>query len=604
MLLWQDSLHFPEFSLLPSEIYPSQVGMQVVTQATRNVISITNGTFRPVHATPTGFGSEQVTIGLRLEIRKLTSSAPVDNTSIFEIRDAGGVTKIRAKLRTNQEGYSFQFSTSDSTILLLQSPQFAYGDSIYFEFQIAFSASQGSITVRADGTIAAKSENLTTDLNPVQSWRFIQFLFGANPLQFLLSDLYILDGSGSNRAFKTFLGPVSGSRTVPAQVPVQSMDWAYLPVVPGKYRIFWMLGQSNAHGLGFLAEPHRPWRSPNNKVLIWSTRTAPTPSWDPLLAGVNTWGHMYGPGIGVVPWFGAEMQFAERIALLCDKAPTALPTTNVRILKTVFDASNIDNWIPEGPTNFALEACNMFDTAVAALGGISNIEDITISWYRGESDLLAGNMPYLYASKLLTTLQYLAFRATPAPVRFFLTRLHPKSDFGFGTTDYHAEVRKHNVALEIVASQLPNTEIILNESARLRQGDGLHLTGMSQDHLGDAYFEAWFKHQNPALFLQGVEPKPVPSAHRWVGSESLGSIGMTPESVLSAASINSPVLGGSVRQHLASTGSGLLETLIGDRKLQSAVVPSLPQWSLLSSHFAGYMRPEEFLELMTMKFVP
>lgn len=601
MLLWQDSLHFPTGSNMPSQMYPGQSGMAIQALGGRNYVSITNGTFKPPTQQPTGFGSEKITIGLRLRVDQLSLATPTDNTSLIEIRDSGGVPKMKIKLRTADTGYWFEAQVSDSSLLLLRSPSLKYGEWNFVEFQVVFSPSQGTVVIRTDGTVIARSENLNTDPNPVQAWRSVQFIFGAPPLQFKISDLYITDGTGPNKTFKTFLGPVSGKRILSRQVSSSEMGWAFSP---NPKRLIWILGQSNAHGLGLLTDIHAPWRSPNPLIKIWSTRTGPSPQFEPLTAGVNTWGHMYGPGIPVQPWFGAEMQFAERISQLFDKMPAGITTSNVAFVKTVFDASNVDSWLPGSIDGFSAAAIATFSQAVTALGGPSTIRDVTIIWYQGESNLLAGDLPFLYANKLKTVLQALQGSLGSIPSRILLTRLHPYSNLGIPGINYIEEVRKHDVALEIVSKDFPNSQIISTEGLFLR--DAVHLTSPALDILGDRYFEAWFKNLNPAGDLRGIETLTnPPDSTLWVGSEIGGLMSMSPEILLGQGFLNGPLLASTTRHHLQTVAAGTLETLLGTRSLQSTLLSSsLPQWSFVHLNHEGTLLPEEAMNRLAMKWVP
>lgn len=597
MLLWQDSLHFAVGSNMPSQMYPGQVGMGIQPLPDRNCVSITNGTFSPPHKQPSGFGLNKLTIGFRLQVNQINLTTPVDNTTFLEVRDSGGVAKMKVKLRTSSSGYHFQFLASNTSPVLLDSPVLQYGEVIYIEFQISFSTSQGRISFRTNGIISALAENLNTDINPAFAWRSVQFLFGASPLEFRLSDLYLTDGTGPHQTFTSFLGPVSGRRLLPEKIVSPDMGWSFAPT---PVRLIWILGQSNAHGLGLLSEIHMPWRNPNPLVQIWSTRTAPSARWEPLEAGVNTWGHMYTPNGPLLPWFGAEMEFADRIALLMDSMPSSIAGTNIRLVKTVFDASNVDNWLPGAVENFLGLAMGVFSAAMSSLGGPSVVKEVTVIWYQGETNMLAGDLPFLYANKLIQVLQAMISFLGTIPVNFLLTRLVPESSMGIPGIDFPGEVRKHTVALETVAQTVPNCTIVSTEGTHTR--DGLHLSTPGLDILGDRYFEAWFNNLNLAKDLRDIEEQANPPDSRWIGTELDRVVNL---SLDGKCPVNGLILASTSRHHLLTDVSGTLKTSLGDKDLQSTTLAAgLPQWSLIHLNSEQSLVPEELMKKLSMRLVP
>lgn len=281
---------------------------------------------------------------------------------------------------------------------------------------------------------------------------------------------------------------------------------------PAPIHFIWMAGQSNSHGVGLISEDHDPWRNPNKFIEIWSTRTAATPRFEPLQAGVNTWGHVYPDAIPVQPWFGAEMQFADRITNMFATIPSNVETLNVKFVKTAFDGSHIDQWAPDSPDKFLEVAIYNFQQALAAAGGPSKVQDVTFIWYQGESNVFSQYYPHPYVEKLLTILQTVANSLGGIPLKVLLTRLHPMTKVGVPIVDeiIRTEIPKHTQALIEVANIFPNCQVISTEGLRLRD-DQIHLDGFGLGDLGDRYFDAWLRaitadrKQATDEFFDGIE---------------------------------------------------------------------------------------------------
>lgn len=568
MLLWHDGMNYPAGSSFMAQQYPAaftgiSTGQQH-PQPGKFGIATSNGVFQPSHAAPTGFGSEISTVGFWFNLD--TVSTPTDGTLFMVWKDSSGSVKVQVRIRTQGDGFAFQIFAGDDPFnkTLLTSPYFPYRAWRFFEFQIQFSGSQGKVVVRADGVEASRAENVASDPNPSLGWNHVVFLMTASPAVYRMADLYILDGSGTQKRFKTFLGKISSAKLFPGVVDLSQSTWSPDPVNGGKTRGVIIAGQSNADGVS--GPPYSGgWRSPNPFVHIWNTATN---AWEPLEAGVNAWGHLYFPASVRLPWHGPNMQFAERVAQLYERIGSAPGV--VKLFQLAVGASTVsplggaaNGWHPSIPGSLVYQAVDQILAGVAAQGGISTFSGFDLFWYQGETETLLAEavlppFPYPFATWTLEVLQTIATALSPLPITLHLVRIH--KDFPTPYADIKSKIR--SIQEYLTAGNFIDVD-------ELSTVDGAHLNSLGSNNLGNRIFDRWARSQDFAGLIRD-ELDLLSADSKWLGAAVGGkaSIELLFPSRLDL--VNSAILGTSVRGVVQSSAGETLVTPFGSIPLPTA----------------------------------
>lgn len=548
MLLWFDSLDYIQLSSMLGQLYPQATGIFTGQtghpSAGRTCIASQGGTLRPPIPSPSGFGSDICTLGFRFNLESNTT--PLDSQPFLEFRDSGGNLKVRILLR-HPAGSRFWFDAySSDGRLLMTTSSLPRGAWAYLEFQVHFSSSQGKIVFRVDGTEDRRSENLNTDPNAIQQWRDIVFLFNSPPAVFRLADLYVLDGTGADKTFKTFLGPILPQPHHPLSV---STLWGPDPSAE-KTSILWIAGQSNAQGQAEASKPHFGWRNPNNFVEIWWPRAG---AWQPIDVGVNTWGHLYDPSAILPARYGMEVQFAERVAELF--SISGATTSSIKILKTAVDASSVIpgntilSWHPSQPASAFYLATAQLAACVAALGGWSQVKRVDLVWYQGETETLADVNVLNFIVNTVQVLNGLLGAVNPTvPTSVLICRINHLFPRIFPTG-----VERVRSSQEQIAQVLYGSPHIDTDDLQLLD-DYVHLGALGCDCLGDRVFDRWIPRQGFQTRLTDQQVMQNPPDLLSLGSASPGTMVVD----VDGKSLHSPSLGVCPKAHIQSTPGGTL----------------------------------------------
>ena len=573
MLLWHDGLDYNAGSTYFAAQYPSSVGISsgAHQHSGKQAIASSNGFFRVDHATPSGFGSDTATVGFYLKLE--TGSVPAQNSTFLEFKTSGGTTKLLFSLACYDSGFRVECRTKTYT------PELQYNKFYFVEIKTTFSSSQGRIVMRVNGTEVSRVENIDTS-GGVAAWAQTVFTLLAPPAVFRISDLYVCDGTGTNKTFTTFLGPISSRK----HAFVTNFNRGWGPVNTGKYRLVFAAGQSNIDGGSAVIVP--AWRNPTPMVPIWNTGTN---AWEPMNAGVNTWGHLYFPASVRLPWVGFEMAFAERVAQFYEASGAS--STNVRVIKlgvgasTVIPGNTSNSW---HPTTLGLhsQAVAQVQAAVAALGGAGNIESMDLFWYQGETETFwtpsVETFPGLFYDWTLAVLTQFAAAFSPISVRFHLVRIHRYFSEVF--PDMVGKIRSRQ---EYLAGVL-NIPVVSVDDLK---SDGTHIYGSGVNSLGDLFFDRWLEAQDFPAFVQDETALVSPDGLR-LGSHGTKSLRLSQSQDNKLDLIHSPVLSVSPRMFCEAT-PGTLTASLGGKSLGTIPVGTLSPWAPLRQTKQGVLTPEQ-----------
>lgn len=574
MLLWHDGLNYPAGSTFLAAHYPVSGGLTSSPHrdSGKRAVQSSNGFLVVPHASPTGVGSDTATVGFY--IRLDTPSQPANNSTFLEFKTAGGTTKLLFNFLTTASGFKVESKSK------VQSPQLAYSKYYFVEIQTLFS-SNGKIILRVDGTEVARSENVDTT-GGVTAWGQTVFTFFAPPALIYLSDIYVCDATGTNKTFATFLGPISSRKH--AFTAGFNQGWG--PVNTGQYRVTLAAGQSNMDGGSPVIVP--AWRSPNAFVPIWNTATN---AWEPVEAGVNSWGHLYFPANVRLPWIGPEMAFAEEVAKLYEASGAS--SSNVRFIKMGFGASTVLpashpslGWHPSIAGGLHSQAVTHTLAAIAALGGPSAVEAIDLFWYQGETETFyepsVDNFPGPFYVATVEVLNQFVVAFSPIPVRIHLVRIHR-----YFTEFFAGMVEAIRSRQEYLASFLGSPVISVDDFL----SDGAHLYGAGMNGFGRAMFTRWLAAQNYPSLVQDELTLLSPDA-RWLGSNGTKTLSLSQSRNNKLDLINSPVLAASPSMFCEAT-TGTLQASLGGKALGAISVPNLSPWASLRQTREGLMSPEQ-----------
>lgn len=599
MLLWHDSLEYATNYLLAT--YPGATGFGVGEPhelSGRTCLSFASpGTLQVPAWTAT---SDTLFVGFLMKAADLGSMA---GGTLLEFLSGGSTVRLRAA--TSVTGVdatvlSIYFESPSSAERFLISPTIPLGTWNYIEIKAVFQNSQGSIVLRINGVEAGRVENISLDTFLPNT---IRFNVNSNAIRFSLADLYVCDGTGSDKTFRTFLGKVTSQRLFPFRADVGKFGWGPDIQNSGKYKLILMCGQSNINGRGSLPTFPQPWRSPNTKVPIWH---ADHGVFEPLQAGVNTWGAFVGYS---QPLWGPEMMLAERIAALYEQSGMT-GTTPVRIIKLAQDASFVVNygippdysWNPADIGGLYSRALSqMFQAINYGLLGTPSIERVDVFWYQGESEssfnLAFDGSPSLYEQGTLDCLLGLVFGAAPGvPVTLHLTKIHKDEPAG-----YFPFIERARGQQEWLSNILSQGRLISVDDLSFGI-DTIHLDNKSLNNLGERYFESWIAQQGFAEDLKDYYYSASVDG-KWVGSDST-SKEVQYEQLISFQlnMLHAPMMAASSMKHLESTADGKnLEISIGQATLASEPLGTYPAWTLSRKMTPRIRAPEDFYGNLSLK---
>jgi hypothetical protein len=592
MLLWHDSFGYAHTDHFAFQ-YPSYVGTpSTVAHRVQGSRALTGAFLRFSLPTLTAPLTDTCIIGLLLNVSSIDPSW----NNLIEIRTSGGSSiQVRFLLESIDANYfQIRVERGQNDDLLLVSPHLEKNKWMFLEIKATILTSEAKIILRLDGTEIARAEGLRTEAGVVdRHWDSIR-ISTTNPI----ADLYLLDDkSDHGLTYTTFLGPVKHSKFICGKE--QSWEWAntLAPVIgSAKTRLVVLAGQSNMLGRGFSASSVR-WRSLNTKIRIWD-RIQHAAAWDSLKALANTSGMFLVPPVST--FWGPEMRFAERVALLYENAALS-GTPSVRIVKGAQDASylfptvadfcwnpgvanNLYNGNPvSGRSSLLLDV----QAAVADLGGWSNIERVDFFWYQGESDSLNAIAPFYYGYlKQLMAQVRLDFLA---PLTIHVLRIPTRSSFvtaqGFNGNlirefqrDYAREFSDARM-LDLDGCDMPLNDI--------------HHTELGFDKVGDVVFESWVREQNFRTYIDDY------SAAAALDDLYIASSVLKPASLASfspegrESALNSPCLGLASKMQASSPAPGVTFINEAGGILFPGVLVSTASWQNFRQTVARIQKPEE-----------
>lgn len=518
----------------------------------------------------------------------------VDNSPFMDFSSLGGSLKVRAKIRTKANSFSVVFYSGDGNSVILSSPNLPYNTWTYLETKVVFQQSQGSIVFRADGIEIARVENVTTDPLTIVPWGSVTLYLQTSLHR--IADLYVCDGSGSEKTYKNFLGKILGTRLAPFNANTKKFEWGPNPNLGSKYRIVCMLGQSNMQGLGEwpLILP-QPWRSTNPHLPIWN---AVSGQFEPLSAGVNSSG-IYTTN----PRWGLEMMFAERLAQLIEASGSAT-ASNFRLVKAAQDGStvlsgfsignpslpNFITWDPGTPNSLYVQFVQQLQLAVAALGGIGNVSQIDYLWYQGETEgiLSLGLVPYPgdYLTQTINILLGM-YSLFPIPSNLHIVQIHKS------IAEEYAGGEVIRSRQRILRDVIPSSSF-LDVDYGVTVSDGLHLSNPSLNNVGEQFFSEWIQYQQFGDFLKD-EYFYANVDDIWIGSNSVGKkAAFSQVSSFRIDSLHAPNMAATSRMYLGSGIDGKsLRTSVGDTIITESLMASTPDKTQVYKGTPLLVSPEE-----------
>lgn len=599
MLLWHDSLDYKP--LFFGSTYPGSIGIfpdSAHEVSGRKGLASQAGQF----SLPLTPSSDTCILGFLYNLD--VASAPTDGQTLLEFNSIGNLPKLKAVLRTSADGFKIQFQRAAGGEFLLVTRTLPYSTWLFLEFRVVFQDSQGSIVVRVDGVESDRVENVTTDPNTLVGWGTLIFhLRAASTGLARMADLYVCDSSGASKTHRTFLGKVLSSRLFPYVLQTDPFGWGVNP--GGKYRLICILGQSNAQGNGRVPWAGQTWRNPNPYLPIWNARTQ---AFEPLEAGANATGIITQGNASYADRFGAEMAFAEEIALLCERSGVASPG-NYRLVKSAQDGSTVlagypdfITWDPSTTNSLYQITVTELGNAIAALGGISNIESIDYFWYQGESEglLNIGLLPFPgdYFTQTFVILIGLA-NLFPVPSRVHIIKIH-KSIPEYSNNQGEIVRSRQSLVYSLLGVA---TGAFLDIDHLVTGPDHLHLSELSLDHLGIQMFQDWIEFQDYGKFL--TDEFFTSYDAKWIGSNSAGtSASFIPAIYNQLGMIHSPVLAATSRTYSESSSDGKhLAVDVGKIRLSDTAIPTASAWTLGRSQNAGIFSPEDITETITLSLL-
>jgi len=591
-LLWNDSLDYAAGSTFLNLHYKGGAfnitSGQAHERPTKRAIATTLGILRVPHSPATG---DTATVGFLMKIE--TASTPIDGTILIQFRTSGDQTKTRVVLRTEANGYRFEFQSPDpafqaNSIRLLKTSIVPWNTWHFLEFQVRFHSSLGMCAFCVDGTELDRTENLNSDAIPGAGWNHTYLTFGAaTPALFRMADLYVLDNAGSSKTFTTFLGRSFSNKLYPGEVDLTKMGWG--ATTDGQYDLVIICGQSNADGLGMPPYTGSTWRSPNPSVPIWNTATN---AWEPLNAATNAWGHLYYPTSVRLPYVGATMQFAERVAQLYEQS--GIPnTTPVRVMQiaaggsTVSPGSPGNSWHPTSAGGLFYQFLDAVNAGISALGGPSAIRRIHLFWYQGETETLlvpsTATFPGLFVEWTLDVLLGFAAQLAPIPITLNSVRIHKNM-----TPVFPFMVESIRARQELMAPILNVKGTLINVDD-LPLSDGVHIAMRGLNVLGDRFFEVWADAQDFASHIRDESSLLSPD-NRWLATATAGKT-VSFSQLFSSRSgmVNDAVLAASMAGAVESAVGQTLETSLGG----SIPLPNGLAWTAVRGVKQKPLTPEQ-----------
>ena len=582
-LLWHDGLsYFTGSSFLTSRyagnIFGVTAGLSHPLQG-RLSIGGTLGFLRIPHPAPSG---NVCTIGFLFRVDSFSLPIP-DNSIFLAFRDSTTASKIRVHARTSSTGIYFEFVQAVSGVVVLRTTLLPFNQWFFLEFQVKFSTSQGECVFRINGNELARRQNLNTDPNPALAWNHPYITFGASPALWRVADLYVLDGSGSDKTFKSFLGPIVSNKVFPGVIDYSLSEntWKPEPTNGGKYKIIVIAGQSNADGLG--QPPYTTdWRSPNPSLLTWNTGTN---AWEPLNVATNAWGQLYVPP-NPLPWHGPNMRLGERIALLYGGGPSP-----VRLFQLAFGGSavapgGVTSWHPSSPGGLFSQSLAHINNGIAALGGVSAIERIDLFWYQGETETLlessAATFPGLFVQWTLDTLFGIVGALLPIPTYVYSVKIHKDM-----TVVFPGMVEKIRGRQEYMRKLLNADGIQISvDDYRLR--DGVHLDDRGLNDLGNRIFDIWARYQDFAGYIRDESSLLSPDSKDLRGSAG-DKMRAQQLFVSQYGMVNNPTVAEAVLGAVESASGETLHTSLG----ADIALPTVSAWGSVRGTKQKIRTPEQ-----------
>ena len=596
MLLRHDSLEYATNYL--ADAFPGSTGLLVggaYEKSGRTCLFSSNGVLPVQLPTPQ---DTTCVVGFLLKVE--TASTPLDGTTLVDFLSQGGSLKLKARMVTGSAGYRLVFETADGGSRILSGPELPYNTWHYLEIRVVFAVSQGSIVLRVNGTETSRAENATTDPNIFIGWGGITFYLQATPAVFRIADLYVCDGSGSERTYRTFIGKTMGRRLAPFTLRPESFGWGPTPSLGGKYRLVVMLGQSNMQGLG-LMPPESPasWRSTNPFLPIWNKLSG---AFEPLQAGVNS-----ASIFTTNPRWGMEMMFAERLAQMLEASGSSPTTSNFRLVKAAQDGSTVMpqdplvsfiTWDPGTTNSLYIQTVAELQLAVASLGGASAIEQIDYVWFQGETEgilsLGIGTYPGEYFSQTISIL--LGFYSLfPAPSNLHIVQIHKSIPEQYpGGVVVRARQR-------ILKDAVPSGSFLDIDYASTGS-DRLHLDEKSLNNIGEQLFSAWLPYQQFADYWKD-EYFFASTDSKWIGSNSAGkSVSMEQVSSFLLDMVHAPVLAASSKVYAGSTSDGKsLKVTVGKSTVSSTLLSNASEFTAIRSGGALMALPEDMSGFLSLE---
>lgn len=524
---------------------------------------------------PAVSGVESCIVGFNLKMASGLLSAPFDLISVLTAGGSSAQTKVQA-VDDGNGGFLLRAVRGSGTRTFLESPPLQCNEWLFVEVLVRTSLSQGKVVIRVNGTEIARAENLNTETGVSDRyWDTVKI--GASSSRLVsISDLYVCDARQDHgRIYSTFLGQ-SRSRKIRA-VKHRHAEWSNSATPTSKYRIVWLLGQSNQTGVG-LSTSSTKWRSKNDKVRIWD-RIQGAPAFRSLEATKNTSGFFFLPPTSTV--WGPEMRFAERIATLYEQSDV-VDVPHVVFVKDTQDGSFVFPyiadycWNPTIPNNLyngtaSPRGCALTDlvSAVTSLGGWGVVERVDIYWYQGEADSLFEVSALAYYDNLKLLFDTIS-SDIPGYVQrqFYVTRIHPRSNPGLVYKDKIREDHRR-ICME------RGYEVVESDNVQITPY-GLHMEEEGYNTLGDSYFEKWLSNQSFAEYLTDTQTGSVVDS-LFIETSVVKNLGISFNTSCKLGVW--PVIGISPGVYSQSSVPVTLDVLFGDIEAQIPI-PTGATWTL------------------------